>query len=175
VLSLVAAPGVTGIRVVCRESLPGGKCLPGRRSERIGHLRCRCIKRRGDTVSRAVLDGGRWPVPSPYDARRMRHMTSRLTAGRVPTRQATVPPRVKLEGCTAAHSHIEPEPQSAVGDPPARSPPDQTVFDWESTTAKDSEQGKPAPTRFLDAHRLTAPDKGLCLFEICESACLPTR
>jgi hypothetical protein len=69
----------------------------------------------------------------------------------------------------------EPEPVrrslAHIADPPARSPPDQAVFDWESTTAKDSEQGKPAPTRFLDAHRLTAPDKGLCLFEVCESAC----
>ena len=62
----------------------------------------------------------------------------------------------------------EPEPVKRslahIGDPPARSPPDQTVFDRESTAAKDSEQGEPAPTRFLDAqaHRLTAPDKGLC-------------
>ena len=43
--------------------VPGSKCLPGRRSDRIGHLRCRRIKRRGDTVSRACLDGGRWPLP----------------------------------------------------------------------------------------------------------------
>jgi hypothetical protein len=53
------------------------------------------------SARRSVLDGGRWPLPpraphAPHDPE---------ADGRArTTRQATVPPHVKLEGCTAAHS-----------------------------------------------------------------------
>ena len=71
---------MTGIRVVCCESLPGGKSLPGQRSERIGHLRCRCIKRPGYGWPCRF---GRRPLVPPTAVGRAPHAPHdrRLTAG----------------------------------------------------------------------------------------------